>query len=350
MSTKEERKQRIRDCKAQALQLKAQLEEARMVLSNGMIGTVPSPPLRPLKGVPKVRRVLEGHFGKVFAADWANDGEHLVSAAQDGKLIVWDALSNVKRYSIALRSMWVMACSFEQVESNIVASGGLDNVCTLWDLTSSTSVPKAELVGHDGYVSSVGFFNTSSLVTASGDSTLMTWDAVSGRPVSKFTSHAADVMSVSVKPGDQHVFISGGCDQCAMLWDTRAGQKSQRTFRGNMEDINGVTFLPSGHAFGTAGDDSSCRLFDIRGASELNVFVNTTIAAGASSIASSASGRVLFAGYDDYNAYGWDTLTDAEVPVFSLQRHQNRVSTLSVNAKGDGLCTGSWDFHLLVWS
>ncbi len=34
------------------------------------------------------RRVLKGHFGKIYALHWSEDSKHLVSAAQDGKLLV----------------------------------------------------------------------------------------------------------------------------------------------------------------------------------------------------------------------------------------------------------------------
>jgi WD40 repeat protein len=40
----------------------------------------------------KTRRVLKGHFGKVYSMSWAGSGKELVSASQDGKLIVWDAM------------------------------------------------------------------------------------------------------------------------------------------------------------------------------------------------------------------------------------------------------------------
>ena len=36
-----------------------------------------------------MRRILKGHLAKVYAMQWAGDSEHLVSASQDGKLIIW---------------------------------------------------------------------------------------------------------------------------------------------------------------------------------------------------------------------------------------------------------------------
>jgi hypothetical protein len=71
-------------------------------------------------------------------------------------------------------------------------------------------------------------------------------------------------------------------------------------------------YFPNGDAFGTGSDDASCKLFDIRADRELNTYsvesfsygVNCqsdSILCGITSIAFSASGRLLFAGYDDFN-------------------------------------------------
>lgn len=68
---------------------------------------------------PKMRRTLKGHFGKVYAMHWSGNGMDLVSASQDGKLIVWEAMQNVKTQAIPLRSSWVMTCAFEQVEQTL---------------------------------------------------------------------------------------------------------------------------------------------------------------------------------------------------------------------------------------
>lgn len=44
----------------------------------------------------KVKRTLKGHLAKIYAMHWASDKRHLVSASQDGKLIVWDAFTTNK--------------------------------------------------------------------------------------------------------------------------------------------------------------------------------------------------------------------------------------------------------------
>lgn len=45
-------------------------------------------------GFSVVRR-LQGHFGKIYALHWAGDSTRLVSASQDGKLLIWNAFTYV---------------------------------------------------------------------------------------------------------------------------------------------------------------------------------------------------------------------------------------------------------------
>lgn len=39
----------------------------------------------------RTRRTLRGHLAKIYAMHWGCDSRNLVSASQDGKLIVWDS-------------------------------------------------------------------------------------------------------------------------------------------------------------------------------------------------------------------------------------------------------------------
>lgn len=105
-------------------------------------------------------------------------------------------------------------------------------------------------------------------------------------------------------------------------------------------------FFPNGDAFATGSDDASCKLFDLRADRELNTYAHDNILCGITSVAFSTSGRVLFAGYDDYNVNVWDTLKGERIGV--LSGHENRISCLGVSGDGIALCTGSWDSLLKV--
>jgi guanine nucleotide-binding protein G(I)/G(S)/G(T) subunit beta-1 len=107
-----------------------------------------------------------------------------------------------------------------------------------------------------------------------------------------------------------------------------------------------VRFFPNGDAFATGSDDASCKLYDLRADRELNTYAHDNSLCGITSVGFSKSGRVLFAGYDDYNVNIWDTLKGERVGV--LAGHDNRISCLGVSDDGIALCTGSWDSLLKV--
>lgn len=132
--------------------------------------------------------------------------------------------------------------------------------------------------------------------------------------------------------------------------DTHADAVSSRLFvvlccRARAES-HSSRFFPNGDAFATGSDDASCKLFDLRADRELNTYAHDNILCGITSVAFSTSGRVLFAGYDDYNCNVWDTLKGERVGV--LSGHDNRISCLGVSGDGIALCTGSWDSLLKV--
>jgi len=67
-------------------------------------------------------------------------------------------------------------------------------------------------------------------------------------------------------------------------------------------------FFPNGEAICTGSDDATCRLFDLRADQELIVYSHESIICGITSVAFSRSGRLLLAGYDDFNCNIWDSL------------------------------------------
>lgn len=267
----------------------------------------------------KARKVLKGHLAKIYAMHWSTDRRHLVSASQDGKLIIWDAYTTNKVHAIPLRSSWVMTCAYAP-SGNYVACGGLDNICSVYNLSRAAEGPTRvarELSGHSGYLSCCRFINDRRVLSSSGDMTCMLWDVETGSKLTEFADHLGDVMSISINPTNQNVFVSGACDAFAKLWDLRTG-KAVQTFAGHESDINAVQFFPDGQAFGTGSDDATCRLFDIRADREVNTYAvsqysndlsrfftefalqSDQILCGITSVAFSVSGRLLFAGYDDF--------------------------------------------------
>uniref|UniRef100_A0A1I7WE42 WD_REPEATS_REGION domain-containing protein n=1 Tax=Heterorhabditis bacteriophora TaxID=37862 RepID=A0A1I7WE42_HETBA len=112
--------------------------EARKTANDTTLASVASN-LEPIGRIQmRTRRTLRGHLAKIYAMHWASDSRNLVSASQDGKLIVWDSYTTNKTR-----------------EGNVRVS--------------------RELPGHTGYLSCCRFLDDNQIVTSSGD---MTWSVL----------------------------------------------------------------------------------------------------------------------------------------------------------------------------
>lgn len=262
-----------------------------------------------------------------------------------------------KLQSISLKSSYVMSVGMEQSRGNMVACGGLDNLCTVYKLDRPNLA--MEMASHDGFLSCCRFLSEEHILTSSGDSTCIRWDIASGRVLDTFAEHEADAMFLSLRPNDPNVFVSCSVDKTVKVWDIRSPRRSKQTFTGHMGDVNGIDFMPSdGNAFATCSEDGTARIWDLRAYQEVAKFGQLKTQdeampdpAGYTSIAFSKSGRLLFCGHSDSSVMAYDTLSDRTSPVFTLnQAHDAHVSCIGVAPNGDGLCTGSWDYNLKIWA
>ncbi|KAH7729734.1 guanine nucleotide-binding protein subunit beta-1 [Aphelenchoides avenae] len=303
--------------------------------------------LKPLAQVQlQVRQTLRGHMAKVYAMQWSADSLSLVSASQDGKLIVWDPRENNKLYLVPLISRWVMTCAYAP-SNELVACGGLENICSVYQLTrEGGSRLRQELGGHDAYIACCRFVDNKSILTASADNTCRLYDCDTSKRVTSFVGHTAGCMYTSMRPNDASTFVSASCDSSAKLWDVRT-PRCLETYPGHKAAINSVEFLSSGYQFISGSDDGTCRLFDIRCDEQLAVYENPSLPE-ISSVGVSKSGRLLFVGDDSMNCTVWDVLRQERVGM--LGEHTNRVQCLGVAGDGLAICTGSWDGLLRVWN
>lgn len=218
-----------------------------------------------------------------------------------------------------------------------------------------SAMPKKRPIGtHTSYTSCSMFLgNDQQILTGSGDSTCALWNVECGALIQSFHGHTADVLSLDVSPSETgNTFVSVGCDKRALIWDTRIGHCGQnqyiQSFKAHEADINSVKFYPSGDAIVTGSDDTTCRLYDLRADREVAVYQKDSILFGINSVDLSISGRILFAGGNDYTIQVWDTLKCTRVCI--LYGHENRVTCVRVSSDGTALASSSWDHAIRIWA
>jgi len=280
--------------------------------------------------------------------EWNVNSRYLVSASQDGKLLVWDALAGNKLEVISLQSSWVMTCAYSP-SGSFLACGGLDNICYIYHIKGKDPPvrPIKELSGHTGFIGCVKFVDDKKVITSSGDFNCAYWDLETGNSIQEFKDHKGEVMHLSIHPTDKNQFLSAASDSFVKLWDCRSNKPVQ-SFKAHEKDVNSVVFFPNGNAFGSSSDDFTAKLFDIRANKQMNVYSAPDIQCPITSVSFSKSGQFLFTGQEDNNFTVWDTLTTEKV--YSVAAHNNRVSCVSVSPDGYALCTSSWDNELKIWA
>ncbi|CAB0039912.1 unnamed protein product [Trichogramma brassicae] len=319
----------------EAESLKIRLDDERQKLNDVTLSVV-ADRLEPISCINvKPRRVLKGHQAKVLCSDWSPDKRHIVSSSQDGKMIIWDAFTTNKEHAVTMPTTWVIACAYAPSGQLVACGTTYRRKRRRWARTRRTR--PAAPPNSDQQV-----------LTGSGDSTCALWDVESGQLLQNFHGHSDSVMSIDLAPSETgNTFVSGSCDKLVFIWDMRSGQCVQ-SFEGHESDVNSVRFHPSGDAVATGSDDATCRLFDLRADKEVASYTKESIIFGANAVDLSISGRLLFAGYNDYTVNVWDTLKCQRVAL--LYGHENRVSCLRVSPDGTALSTGSWDTTLRVWA
>lgn len=127
---------------------------------------------------------------------------------------------------------------------NFVACGGMDNMCTIYDVNNRDATGSAkivrELLGYEGFLSSCRFLEDKKIITGSGD------------------------MKMSINP--------------YLIW----------------KKLYSIQYHPSGQAFVTASEDKTARLWDLRSDQQLATFKPPNSNPGYTSCGLSLSGRFIF--------------------------------------------------------
>lgn len=321
---------------------------------------------------PKLYNTLQGHLEIVTKIRWNSQSNLILSASQDGYMIMWDAVTGLKRNAIPLENNWILSCSLSP-DDLLIVSGGLDNNLTVYNINNSSnrlnyfnSSVANIFKGHNAYISDCQFLNNHQIVSSSGDMKCILWDLHKEGKVRDFVEHLGDVLCMDLfnsnVKGTQfsdNLFISGGSDSYCKVWDMRCKTSVQSLFISNY-DINAVRIFPQALSFITGLDDGILRLYDLRSDCELGSYSildklqdhkRSSLQVDSINILSvdfSKSGRLVYCCYSDFGCLIWDTLKQEIVG--AIDGNLNRINQVKVSPDGMGICTASRDTLVKVWA
>jgi WD40 repeat protein len=157
-------------------------------------------------------RVSLPAHGQVAWLAFSRDAKHLLSAAQDGKVRIWNAASGALEHVLQGGEGGMLQAQFGP-HGDKVAGADADGTVRIWRLDGSKPLV---LYGHVGPVTSVGFNRDGSQVVSGGkDGTVRVWDAHGGQMAVVLGRHGAEVLGVAFSSDGRQV-LSGATDGIAV--------------------------------------------------------------------------------------------------------------------------------------
>lgn len=289
-----------------------------------------------------------GDTSPVKSVCFSPDGEKIISASHDGRLVIWET-GTFTIHKIMNGTEPTVCCWLPNSRDLLRLS---EEKLVVWD--SEAEVVKATMDGNVFRISSLDVTTDGRfLVIADFTSRVRVWDLQTGRIRQQMTNPTGGVFAVSIHPRGEYVaggtdngsilvwsietgnelirlrghvgpvnsldwksievgferfddqIVSGGEDRTVKIWNTSESQ-AITTLRGHQDPVNGVTWSPDGKSIASSSRDATVRLWNPGNASrsvtlpgrfrELKSVVNTQDSIFASGVEPFASNPNGFAG------------------------------------------------------
>jgi len=262
-------------------------------------------------GIAQKRLKGHGHFVQDVAI--SSDGQFALSGSWDGTLRLWDLNTGTTTRRFVGHTKDVLSVAFSADNRQIV-SGSRDKTINLWNTLGQCKFTIKDGFSEDGHrewVSCVRFspnLNTPLIVSAGWDKVVKVWNL--DRTVKLRTNllgHTGYVNTVTVSP-DGSLCASGGKDGTAMLWDLNEGRHLSMLVADDI--IHALVFSPIRYWL-CAATASTIKIWDLESKQvvckltpDFN-YGKKTVPIQCISLAWSADGQTLFAGYTDNKVRIW---------------------------------------------
>nr|QJP22278.1 activated protein kinase c1 receptor [Mactra antiquata] len=252
-------------------------------------------------GVP--HKMLKGHSHFVSDVVMSSDGQFALSGSWDKTLRLWDLSASKTTRMFKGHTKDVLSVAFSADNRQIV-SGSRDRTIKLWN-TLGVCKYTIQDESHNDWVSCVRFSpNTANpiIVSSSWDKNVKVWNLTNCKLKTNHFGHHGYLNCVTVSP-DGSLCASGGKDGNAMLWDLNEGKHLYTLDGGGI--INALCFSPNRYWL-CAATGPSIKIWDLEGKVVVDELRQEVIGTGSKaeppqciSLAWSADGQTLFAGYTD---------------------------------------------------
>lgn len=208
----------------------------------------------------KESALIQPGFSEAWAVCLSPGDDVLASGNSRGAINIWSMQEGHERVaSFETNNKFIMSTCFS-IDGKL-ASGGVDGVVNVFDMSTQSVVQKIE--AHAMPIRTIAFSPDGDLLySVSEDRHAHVYDMRSGSLIKGF-SHPNMVLSVSASPDERH-FVTGCGDASVYYWDLGL-QRLERSMRTHRDMVWGVACNPSdtsGRQFVSVGDDGALRIYE----------------------------------------------------------------------------------------
>jgi WD40 repeat protein len=286
--------------------------------------------------------VVPAGTARVWDAAFSGDGQHLVTASEDGATRIWDVRNQRSpRLVAALNADSPLSSARFSPDGRFLVTAGVAGA-QIWRAASGTREPVASF----GRNANLAVFSPDGrLVASAADDGLHLWNVKTKQPVGELARLAGRRRFAAVAFSGDGRRIAAGAGSAVAVWSVPAGRRLTTVAHPPEEKVWDVAFRPHGSQVVTADEDGVARVWQLpsgRLKYELTGHSDTL-----QSAAFTSDGRFLVTAGDDATARVWDF--DTKRTVAELLGHRGSVLAASFNPDDRLIATAGSDRTLRLW-
>lgn len=202
------------------------------------------------------------HESPLICCRFEPQAEYVFASAEDNTVQRWD-LASGQKVALVAHDSWVRGIAFS-ADGEIVVTAGCDGRLIWWQARAEKPAPIRTLDAHQGWIRSISTSPDGQWLASGGnDNVLKLWDISDGKLLRQFTGHTCHVYSTWFHPAGEFV-LSGDLKGEVRQWNVTDGScvrtfdaKALHSYNGGQQvDFGGVRSMavaPDGRHFACSG-------------------------------------------------------------------------------------------------
>jgi WD40 repeat protein len=262
------------------------------------------------------------------------DGKRLLTGGNDNTVRLWDAVTGMN-----LLTIWVSTSNPSVAitpDGQRLVSGDRTGSATVWDVMVHPDIGASTVGLLSSPPSQGAFLAACALYPGRGN-------RLSEREILILKGHNRWVRSVAVSPDGQRL-ATASIDGTARVWDLVRG-RATRALTGHTQAVSSLAVTPDGKRVVTGSNDGTARVWDTASGRELLRLEGSP--GDFDEVAVTRDGKKIVTGGADGNVRVWDAVRGGKPLTF--QAHASPISCIAVTPDGQRVVTGTWLGGSKVW-